>query len=93
MKLKLEEIWPAGLAKASRQALREVHAAWTEREAREEAARGALAASRACEALALQGQSVGDTMLPGPARQAIASALMTFDLWSPPVTEPRVSEL
>ena len=66
LQVKLAETWPAGLAEASRQALRKVHATWAEREAREEAARGALAASRACEALALQGQGVGDTMLPGP---------------------------
>ena len=89
---RLEAVWPSRLAVQSRQSLRVVHASWAEAEARIEAARGALSASKICESLALQGQMVGSTMLPGPACQAIAHALMTFDLWDPPVTQPRVNE-
>ena len=70
-----------------RAALRRVHAGWAEEEARIDAARGARGAAKACDVV-LDGR-----MLPGPALQAVADALLLegFVLW-PPVTRAVVAE-
>ena len=66
-------------------ALRRLHASWAEADCRAAAAAQATYAAYACETIT-QGK-----MLPGPAREAVASALMDFKLWAP-VTRPRVWE-
>lgn len=73
----------------SRAALRNVHAGWAEEQARIDAALGARWAARACD-VALDG-----VMLPGPAMQAVADALLITGcakLW-PPVTRAVVDEV
>jgi len=65
-------------------ALRRLHASWAEADCRAAAAAHATYAAYACE-------TITGKMLPGPAREAVASALMDFKLWAP-VTRPRVWE-
>ena len=69
-------------------ALRQLHAGWVEADARVAAALGARAASEACE-VATEGRS----MLPGPALQAVADALMdAYVVCWRPMTAPVVVE-
>ena len=70
------------------QKLRALHAGWAEAKARAASAWRACIVSRACAQL-----TESHSSLPGPALQAVADALMTFDCWSPPMTRPAVVEL
>ena len=67
-------------------AMRRLHAGWSEAHARTVAAMGARLAAQACEGLT-------ESILPGPALQAVADTLMrdTFKLWSP-FTRPVIFE-